>query len=199
MKLYRPMTVLVGVLFVLASGLVRYADPAESLDDPTRDIVHALVGQEVSVGDGSFEVTRVRLAQTAVKYPEDKDEPPITTDGIFVAVEFDATSGADNSLGYEAHLKAESGVIYKPITNLNRTRVGFPAPGFSQSSFLIFEVSPQDAVGLAFYLKTTTFWTVLVTDYQIDLAIPDQATADDLIAHAEKSYVFPTETTRVAS
>lgn len=54
-------------------------------------------------------------------------------------------------------------------------------------------------VGLAFYLKTTTFWTVLVTDYQIDLAIPDQATADDLIAHAEKSYVFPTETTRVAS
>jgi hypothetical protein len=198
-KLYRPVTVLVGVLFVLAGGLVRYADPNKFLEDPSRDVIHAVVGQTVAIDDGSVEVTRVKFAQTVVEHLEDKDEAPITTDGIFVAVEFDATTGAKKQLGQQAQLKGESGAVYEPISQVIRSSVDFPAPGFSKSSFLIFEVNPEDTVGLALYLKATSFWTVLVNDYEIDLGIPDRATADDLIAGAEKSYAFPTESTRVTS
>jgi hypothetical protein len=199
MRLYRPVTLLVGVLFVLAAGVLRLLDPGQLLEDFTKNVNYGAIGQTMQMGQGrSFEITRVKLTKSLKERADDEEDETATTDGIFVAVEYESTGG-EESTTLKPTLRTESGIVYEPYSKVINTDLDFPAAGFTASGFLIFEVEPDELAGIQLYLSPTTLWTVLVNDYQIDLAIPDQQVADQMIASAEDVYIFPQNVTRVSS
>jgi hypothetical protein len=198
MRLYRPVTVLVGILFVVAGGLVRLADPNALFDDASRNLEHAGIGQRVAVDDSAVEIKRIRFARTVLKDADSGDEPT-ATDGVFLAVELDATRGPGEKPRLEATLRSGEGTLYRPIQQVIATAVDFPEPGFVSSSALVYEVNPADVAGLQLMLKPTTFWTVLVNDYAVDLGLPDEKTAEEHIGRSAQTYVIPKTVVRVVS
>lgn len=198
MRLYRPVTVLVGVLFVVAGGLVRLADPDKVYDEPNRDRVQVTIGQQFPVDGSAVEVKRIRFARTFLKDADTGGEPA-TTDGVFLAVELEAIRGPGDAPRLEATLRSAEDTQYRPLTQIINTAVDFPDPGFARSFALVYEVNPTDVAGLTLDLQATSLWTVLVTDYAVDLGLPDEKTADDLIDRAAQTYVLPETVTRAAS
>lgn len=198
MKLYRPVTVLVGVLFVVAGGLVRLADPDSVYDEANRDQRQAGIGQRFAVGESAVEVKRIRFARTLLKNADSQDEPA-GTDGIFLAVELEAARGAGDKPYLEATLRSSEDTLYRPVQQINTTTVDFPDPGFARTFSLVYEVNPTDVAGLRLDLRTTSLWSVLVTDYTVDLGLPDEKTAEDLVGRAAQTYAVPRPTTRTAS
>ena len=63
----------------------------------------------------------------------------------------------------------------------------------------MFEVNPSDLTGLTFRVTTSQLWTVLTQDLAVDLAVPSQEIAEDLVAGAAARYLVPKPVTRVAS
>ncbi|MFC0628034.1 hypothetical protein [Kribbella deserti] len=200
MKLYRPVTVLVGVLFVLLGGLARLAGPVHVYDEqPNRVTVDGVIGQKVMVKNSSFEIIRLRFVKTLVEENADDEDPPQATDGIFVAVDWEVVGGSEKMLSHEVTLKGGEGTVYEATDETIGASFTSREPGFAETGTFVFEVNPADTAGLELWVKPTTFWTVVVNDYRIDLGIPDQQTADELIANAKPEHVLTRPVMRVAS
>lgn len=199
MKLYRPATVLVGVLFVLLGGLTRLLGPDHLFDDPTRELARGTIGQRLEFNGSTVTVNRIRFAKALVEHPDDSDEKAVQSDGIFIAVEYDAERGPEDPGGNEVTLTAAGGTEYHPVSEGIMTGITFPEPGFAQSGSFVFEVNPSDLEGLTFKVTTTQFWTVLAQDLAIDLAIPSEGVADQLVDDAAPEYVMPKSIVRVGS
>jgi len=196
-KLYRPATVLVGIFFVLLGGVTRLGEPAHVYDKPAREVVHGTVGQELKFGDSTVTVSRVKFAKTYLA--SDSAAKAVTTEGVFVAVEYDASRGPADPGSNAVTLTADGGTEYHPVAEGIFTGITFPANGFAQSSSFVFEVNPGDLVGLTFHVTTTQFWTVLAQDLAFDLAIPSEEIAQRMVDGASKEYLMPKSVTRVAS
>jgi hypothetical protein len=198
-KLYRPATVLVGILFVLLGGLTRLVDTEQVYEDPSRVTVHGTISEKLPFGDSSLTVTRMRLAKTFLE-SEDSDDKPAQTDGIFVAVEYDAVRGTDDPGSNNVTLTADGGTVYDPVAQGASTGVTFPQPGFAESGAFVFEVNPLDLKGLTLKLHTVLFFTgVPARDIAVDLAIPSEDVAKQLTERAADQYVLPERKSRVAS
>ena len=199
MKLYRPATVLVGILFVLLGGLTRLIDTDQVYEDSSRVTVHGTIGEKLKYGDSSVTVTRIRFAKTFLEH-EDDDDPPIATDGIFVAVEFDAARGRKDPGDNDATLTADGGTVYEPVAQNISDGIRFPEPGFIDTGALLFEVNTFDLKGLTLKIHTVQFFTgVPAQDIAVDLAIPSDDIAKQLTEKAAEQYVLPETVTRVSS
>jgi hypothetical protein len=198
-KLYRPATVLVGIFFVLLGGVTRLGVPEHVYDSTSREVVHGTVGQDLKYGGSAVTVSRVKFAKTFLAHADDSEEKAVVTEGVFVAVEYDASRGPADPGSNEVTLTADGGTEYRPVTEGINTGIMFPANGFAQSGSFVFEVNPGDLVGLTFHVITTQFWTVLAQDLAFDLAIPSDEIAQRLVGDASKEYLMPKSVTRVAS
>jgi hypothetical protein len=198
-KLYRPATVLVGIFFVLLGGVTRLGEPDHVYDNTSREVVHGTVGQELTYGDSTVTVSRVKFAKSFLAHADDSPAKAVTTEGVFVAVEYDASRGPADPSSNEVSLTADGGTEYHPVAEGIRTGITFPANGFAQSGSFVFEVNPGDLMGLTFHVTTTQVWTVLVQDLDFDLAIPSEEIAQRLVDGASKEYLMPKSVTRVAS
>jgi hypothetical protein len=203
-KIYRPSTILVGVLLVITAGLVRLALPEQVMEDKTRYAVRGTVGQPVHGKDFTLTVTRVKLARTIDPEPDDVDseaddeDKPMETNGTFVTVEYDIVGRRQKGGAGSATLKTDEDTEYVPIPSIIRSSVGVPAPGFVESSFLVFEANPDDLAGLTMWLKELRGITTTAEDYAVDLGIPNQAVADEMVRNAEQTYPLKEPTTRAA-
>jgi hypothetical protein len=79
------------------------------------------------------------------------------------------------------------------------TGIDFPAAGFAASGAFVFEVNPEDLSGLTMQVSKIQFWTVLAKDLAIDLAVPSDEIAKQLVSGATKEYVMPAPVLAVAS
>jgi hypothetical protein len=196
MKLYRPVTVAIGVLFVLLGGLTRLLDPESVYEDRTRIITKGAIGEEVTYFDSTVTVTRMRFAKSFAE--EEDDSPQVDTDGTFVAVEYDAVRGTKDPGNNSVTLTADDGSVYEPVSEIIESGINFTEPGFARSGALVFEVNPGDAVGLTFNVHPTAFFNTLNQDLAIDLGVPDEEVAKRSIEQAEDQYVIPRSVIRVA-
>jgi hypothetical protein len=196
MRLYRPVTVLVGVLFVLAGGLVRLAMPEELLDDPFRKPVRAAIGEPIVQDGFTFSVVRVRAAQALVENPNSTAEEPLRTNGIFLTVEYQVEGRRQKDSVGEASVKSGSGVTYRPVRTVTGS-VNIPPPGFTESDAVIFEVNPDDMAGLTLHVQQLAFFTVTNNEYIVDLGIPTDEAGRQMVERAAKEYVTPDATRRV--
>jgi hypothetical protein len=194
-KLYRPVTVLVGIVLVIIAGLIRLGEPEEVLEDTTRYAVRGKVGQPIEGIDFTLTVTRVKFAREVDPNPDDvdsrasDDERPMKTNGIFVTVEYQVEGRHKKGSAGDASLKTDGGSTYVPIDKFGVSNsVSIPAPGFVLSGSMVFETNPDDLAGLTLWLKKLRGLTVTTEDYAVDLGIKDEAAADDLVSNAERSY-----------
>ncbi|MGC4936838.1 hypothetical protein [Kribbella sp. DT2] len=198
MKLYRPATVAVGVLFVLLGGLTRLLDPSEVFEDRTRIITHGAIGEDVKYYDSTVTITRLQFAKS---FAEDEDDSAqVDTEGVFVAVEYDAVRGTEDAGINSITLAADGGSVYAPVTEIIANGIDFAEPGFARSGALVFEVNPSDVVGLTLKLRTsgTLLFNSLNQDLAIDLGVPDDEVAQRSIEQAQDQYVIPDSVIRVA-
>ena len=203
MKIYRPTTVIVGVVFVLLGGILRLADPGEVLDDSSRQLVRGSIGAPLNGKDFTLTVTRVKFAQKVLQSESDDPDEMLTTEGVFVAVEFDvAGRHLPETIG-DLSLETDGGATYAPFSNPSATSAAAPAPGFTESQAAVFEVNPADLAGLTLRVTPMQFITYFTTNYAIDLGIPSEEVAADLVAKASKAtgqeYLVPRPQLRVTS
>jgi hypothetical protein len=188
MKIYRPITVTIGVVLVLLAGLVRLGDPERALEDHTRTVKSAAIGEQLAGDDFTLEVHRVRFAREYGYENLTSDERPATTDGVFAVLEYSITGRhAKGSIG-SATLRSASGVTYEPHDLNPRTSLYIPEPGFTETYYMVFEVNPDDLAGLTLRLERSQLFTVLATDYHVDLGIRDAAAGHELADKAAELY-----------
>ncbi|MFF0266059.1 hypothetical protein [Kribbella sp. NPDC004536] len=202
MKLYRPATILVGLLFVLLGGVVRLATP-DSLyhDTPNLAIVRGQIGQPLRyAGSGStMKVTRIKFARKILSAKASDDDKPIDTNGIYVAVEWDAVRGVQKPDSFTPTLTTDSGSVYAPVSDPTESAIDFPDAGFARTGAVVFEANPADLKGLTLRLKPTMLFNVYNSEIRVDLGIPTEAIAQQLVDTAEDQYVVNESVTRVAS
>ncbi|NEA33338.1 hypothetical protein [Streptomyces sp. SID13031] len=198
MKLYRPATVLVGILFVLLGGLTRLADPANVYDDATRVVKHGTIGEALPFGGSTVAVDRVKFARSYLS-DEGSDSKSIESGGIFVAIEYDTVQGTEPTPGRELQLSTNEGTVYEPISDTYGSQLDFAAPGFGVTGAVLFEVNPADVEELTLRVRTSQLYNVLAQDVTVDLGIPDEKIAQRLIDAAAPEYLIPRSITRVAS
>ncbi|MEV6416991.1 hypothetical protein [Kribbella sp. NPDC051718] len=196
MKLYRPATVLVGILFVLLGGLTRLADPEHVFDDSSRVVKNGTIGQAIPFGESSVTVDRLKFARA---YLPDDSSKAIESSGIFLAVEYDTVRGTAPTPSTDLRLTTDKGTVYRPISGTYGTALDFAEPGFGVVGAIVFEVNPADVTELTLQIRTSQVITVLAQDVAIDLGIPDQQVAQRLIDAAAAEYLIPKSVTRVAS
>lgn len=208
MRLYRPVTVLVGVALVVLAGLIRLGEPDQVYEDVTRYAVRGQVGQKLTGPDFELTVTRVKFARKLDPRPDDKPVPgatprpedqPVDTNGIFVTVEYQVLGKRESGSVGGATLEADGGSTYVPVNRTIGSNLQIPQPGFIESASLVFEANPDDLVGLTLWAKKLRGLSVTTADYAIDLGIPDEAVAKDMIAKAEDTYPLRDSTLRAAS
>ena len=208
MRLYRPVTVLVGVALVIIAGLIRLGEPDQVYDDVSRYAVHGQLGQKLTGPDFELTVTRVKFARKLDPRPDDKPPPgttpnpadlPIDTNGIFVTVEYEILGKRESGSVGSATLQADGGSTYVPINRAIKSSITIPQPGFLESASLVFEANPDDLVGLTLWAKKLRGLSVTTADYAIDLGVPDESVAKDMIAKAEETYPLRDATQRAAS
>lgn len=130
MKLYRPVTILVGVLFVLAGGLFRLAEPKEVYDGEANRVQKSgVIGQKVMVEDSSFEIIRLRFAKALVGENDDDDDPPQTTDGVFIAIDWEVVGGTKEMPSHDVTLKSAEGTEYEAAGETTGGRSTRPSRG----------------------------------------------------------------------
>ena len=208
MRLYRPVTVLVGVALVVLAGLIRLGEPEQVYEDVTRYAVRGQLGQKLTGPDFELTVTRVKFARKLDPRPDDTPIPgstprpedqPVDTNGIFVTVEYQVLGKRKSGSVGSATLEADGGSTYVPVNRTIGSNVTIPQPGFVESASLVFEANPDDLVGLTLWAKKLRGLSVTTADYAIDLGIPDEAVAKDMIAKAEDTYPLRDSTLRAAS
>ncbi|MEU4605143.1 hypothetical protein AB0F43_19350 [Kribbella sp. NPDC023972] len=197
MKLYRPATVLVGVLFVLLGGVTRLLAPDQVYDKQELQVVSGTIGETIKVHDSTFTVTRMKFAKTYLPDDSGGDDKPIDTNGVYVAVEWEAARGVKDPGSFDEILVADGGTIYEPVAQADDIR--FPEPGFAKSGATVFEVNPTDVKGLTLQLDPVQFYNVLNYRVEVDLGIPSEDVAQQLLDGAAEQYVVQDSVERVAS
>jgi len=196
-KLYRPATVLVGVLFVLMGGLTRLATPDQVYDDKDNlEVVRGTIGEKLKYGDSTVEVARMKFAKAFLERAD--DDKPVETNGVYVALEWDTVRGTKKPNNLNPTLTADGGSVYTPIGATNGDNIGFAEPGFGSTGALVFEVNPADLKGLTLTLEPTMFYNVLGSVIEVDLGIPSEDIAQQLVDGAAAQYVIPRSVQRVA-
>jgi hypothetical protein len=201
-KLYRPATILVGVLFVLLGGLTRLATPDQVYDEENIKVVHGTIGQPLDyTGSGStVEVTRIAFAQSVLDDDANDDDKPLDTNGVYVAIEWDAVRGPKKPDIVTATLEADGGSVYQPVTSgINNSNLDFPDAGFGRTGAIVFEVNPSDLKNLTLRLRPTMLFNVYNSEIEVDLGIPTEKIAQQLLDKAVAQYVVPSPANRVAS
>jgi hypothetical protein len=194
-KLYRPVTILVGVVLVLLSGIARLGEPKQVMDDVTWITKHGSMNQPLKGTDFALTVVQARAYKKYDPRPDDDDaeakpdDKPRKSDGVFIAVNFEVEGSQSEGSAGDATLRSDSGTVYVPLNKLIHTLVDIPAPGFVENQDLLFEVNPADLAGLTFNVRQGRVITTTAEQYEIDLGLPDQATADEFVARAGKMYV----------
>ncbi len=196
MKLYRPATVAVGVLFVLLGGLTRLAAPDQVSDDGNRFVIHGTIGQTLEYGGSEVTVTRMKFVKSYKT--RESDEKAKESNGVFVAVEYDTVRGTKPAPGNDATLIADGGTVYQGVVDAFGDRIEFGEPGFGKTGALLYEVNPSDLAGLTLKVATSQVFTVAANDLEIDLGVPDEAIAQQEIDNASAEYLLPEPVTRVA-
>jgi hypothetical protein len=197
MRLYRPATVLVGVMFVLLGGLTRLAEPDHVYDEANREVVRGTIGQALPYNGSTITVNRVKFAHAYLA--GESDEKAVETTGIYVAVEYDTVRGTDEPLSPTPQLLTDEGTVYAPIGDTNGSHLDFAEPGFGVNGALVFEVNPADVKGLTLKIRSTPLFTVLTRDVAVDLGVPDETIGQRLIDAAAPEYLIPRGVKRVAS
>lgn len=199
MKLYRPATVLVGILFVLIGGLTRLATPDQVFEEQNMMISSGTIGQPLEFSkEASFTVVRMQLAKSVLDANPQSDEKPIETNGVFVALEWETTPGMDKPDNPQPTLVSGSGAVFNPV-GLTYSGIEFGASGFTVSGAIVFEVDPAQLEGLTLRIRPQQFWNVLNRMVSVDLGIPGEDSAQRLVDGAADQYVIPDRETRVAS
>jgi hypothetical protein len=197
-KLYRPATVLVGVLFVLLGGLTRLATPDQVYDQQNMEVVKGTIGEALEYGDSTVTITRMKFAK-GVLDDSGNDDKPFETNGVYVALEWDTVRGIEKPEPTGATLVADGGTVYKSFGGLNDSGIDFPDAGFAKTGAIVFEVNPTDLKGLTLQLRPTMFFNVLNSYVEVDLGIPSEEVAQRLVDGAEAHYVVQSPVVRVAS
>lgn len=199
MKLYRPATVLVGILFVLLGGLTRLAVPDQVHNDEDNLIVeHGTVGSKIEYGDSTIEVTRMKFAKSYLPSNAADDDKPIETNGVYVALEWDTVRGTQNPATLNVTLQTDGGTVYTPVGETTGNGIDFAAAGFGQTGAVVFEVNPVDLKGLTLKLRPGQFYNVLAHAIDVDLGVPSETVAQQLVDGAAEQYVIPNSVERVA-
>jgi hypothetical protein len=198
-KLYRPATVLVGVLFVLLGGLTRLAAPDQVHSDEDNLIIeHGTVGSKMKYGDSTVEVTRMKFAKSYLPSSAGDDDKPIETNGVYVALEWDTVRGTQKPATLNETLEADGGTVYTPVGETTGNGIAFADAGFGETGAVVFEVNPVDLKGLTLKLRPSQFYNVLAHAIDVDLGIPSEAVAQQLVDGATDQYVIPKSLQRVA-
>jgi len=193
-RLYRPVTVLVGVVLVLMSGIARLGEPKQVMDDVTWVTKRGTMNQPLQAKDCTITVVRVSAYRGYDPRPDDTDDDadpedkPRKTDGVFVLVTFEVEGRHQKGSAGSATLQSDSGAVYEPVSKLIRSTVDIPPPGFVQTTDLLFEVNPADLAGLTFRVRVGRVITTTAEEYVFDLGLPDQAAADEFTGRAAKMY-----------
>jgi hypothetical protein len=201
-KLYRPATILVGVVFVLLGGIARLADPDEVYaPDPNLKVVSGTLGSPLEfAGSGStFEATRVAFARKIIDADATDDDKPIESNGVFVAIEWDTVRGPKDPGGFDPTLITDGDSIYTEVSDPTGSGIDFPDPGFASTGVIVFEVNPADLKGLTLRLRPTMLWNVYNAEVRVDLGIPTEEIAQKMVEDADDQYVVDDAVTRVAS
>jgi hypothetical protein len=82
---------------------------------------------------------------------------------------------------------------------LNDSGIDFPEPGFAKTGAVVFEVNPTDLKGLKLQVRPSMFYNVLNSYIEVDLGIPSEEVAQQLVDGAETLYVLQDPVVRVAS
>lgn len=201
MKLYRPATILVGILFVLLGGLTRLATPEHVYDQQNIKVEHGTIGEALDyTGSGStVKVTRIKFARAVLDSSASEGQKPIDTNGIYVAIEWDTVRGDRKPDGIEATLLADGGSVYQPVEGLNNSNLDFPNAGYARIGTIVFEVNPTDMKNLTLRLHSMMLFNTYNSEIQVNLGIPTEAIAQQMIDTAAPQYVVENAITRVAS
>ncbi|MGW5191536.1 hypothetical protein ACWEOO_19960 [Kribbella sp. NPDC004138] len=202
MKLYRPATILVGLLFILIGGVARLAGPDQVYgDDSNLKVVHGTIGEALPyAGSGStIKVTRIKFARKILSGDGGSDDKPIDTNGIFVAVEWDAVRGVKDPDTFTPTLITDGDSVYEKVSDPNESDMSFPDAGFASTGAIVFEVNPTDLKGLTLRLKPSMLWNVYNSEVRVDLGVPTEDIAQQMVDHADDQYVVNDSVTRVAS
>ena len=198
MKLYRPATILVGILFVMLGGLTRLADPDQVYDKSNLVVQRGTIGEKIPYGDSVVEVTRMKFASAYLEDGSSEDDKPVDTNGAFVALEWDTTRGTKSPGSLRPTLTTDGGSVYTPIGGTSGDGVSFAQPGFGTTGAVVFEVNPADLKGLTLNLAPTQLYNVLAETVEVDLGVPSEAVAQKLVDGATPQYVIPKSVQRVA-
>ncbi|GAB3941514.1 hypothetical protein GCM10029976_060960 [Kribbella albertanoniae] len=199
MKLYRPATILVGILFVLIGGLTRLATPDQVFDEPNMMVSDGTIGQPLEFGkEATITVVRMQLAKSVLDANSTSDKKPIETNGVYVALEWETTPGVDKPDNPQPTLVSDGGVVFNPVP-FTYSGLEFGASGFTVSGGIVFEVDPAELKGLTLQVRTGQLWNVLNRMVSVDLGIPGEESAQRLVDGAVEQYVLPERQTRVAS
>jgi hypothetical protein len=198
MRLYRPATVLVGVMFVLLGGLTRLAEPDHVYDDESnRTVRQGTIGEPLRFGDSAVEVDRLKFARAYLS--NESDEKAVESSGVYAAVEYDTVRGTEDVPNTQLELVTDAGTAYAPISDTYGSSLDFADPGFGVTGVVVFEVNPADLAGLTLKVRSSPLFTVLTQDLAFDLAVPDEAVAQRVVDQAVPEYLIPHPVTRVAS
>lgn len=198
MKLYRPATVLVGILFVLLGGLTRLATPEHVFEEQNLKAVRGTIGEALEyAGSGStVTINRMKFAKAIV---EDRDgEKPYQTNGVYVALEWDTVRGVKRPGAMKATLEADGGTVYTPVDGPSNSGIDFPDAGFAKTGSVVFEVNPADLKGLTLKLRPSMLYNVYNSYVVVDLGIPSEQIAQRLVDSAADQYVLQDPVERVA-
>ncbi|MET7278595.1 hypothetical protein ABZS29_10220 [Kribbella sp. NPDC005582] len=199
MKLYRPATVLVGVLFILLGGLTRLATPDHVFDEQNLMVSKGTIGQQLRFGqEATLTIVRMQLAKSVLDANSSSDDKPIETNGVFVALEWETTRGVNDPERPTPSLTSNGDAIYQPLP-LTYSGIEFGDAGFTTSGAIVFEVNPTELEGLTLDVRPQQFWNVLNRKVSVDLGIPGEDSAQRLIDSAVDLYEIPTRDVRVAS
>lgn len=201
MKVYRPATILVGILFVLLGGLTRLATPDHVYDEQNILVEHGTIGEALDfTGSGStVKVTRIKFARTVLDSSASDGEKPVDTNGIYVAIEWDSIRGDRKPDSIEPTLLADGGSVYEPVEGLNNSNMDFPNAGYARTGTIVFEVNPTDLKNLTLRLRAMMLFNVYNSEIQVDLGIPTEAIAQHMVDTAAPQYIIGNAVTRVAS
>lgn len=197
MKLYRPATVLVGILFVLLGGLPRLAGPDQVYDESNRLVVHGTIGEALDYNGSTFTVHRMKFARSYLT--GSGDDKTVQSTGIYVAIEYGTVRGTKDVPNPSAQLITDKDTVYVPIAETFASDIDFAEPGFGVDGAVVFEVNPADVKGLTLQLRGTPLFNVLTQDVAVDLGVPDDKIGQQLIDAATPEYLIPRSVKRVAS
>jgi hypothetical protein len=198
-KIYRPATILVGVLFILIGGLTRLATPDHVFEEQNMMVSSGTIGQPLKFGkEASITVVRMKLAKSVLDANPSDDDKPIETNGVFVALEWETTPGVSKPDSVQPTLVSGDGVVFNPV-GLTSSGFEFGDAGFTMSGAVVFEVDPAQLAGLTLKIRPGQFWNVLNRMVSVDLGIPGEDSAQQLVDGAADQFVLPERATRVAS